>query len=52
MSWDFLWGLLIGGCVGLLVAGLIMAGRDDREYIELRNFEKNDCERTNNEVEE
>lgn len=32
MSWDFIWGLLIGGCVGFLVAALTAAS-DDRDYV-------------------
>lgn len=45
MSWDFIWGLLIGGCVGFLVAALTAAS-DDRDYA------VETSERENKEVEE
>ena len=36
MSWGFVWGLVIGACLGFLIAGIAAAGRDDEsEYIEL-----------------
>lgn len=39
MSWDFVWGVLIGSSLGLLFAGLTTAGRDDQE-----NIKPNDCD--------
>lgn len=47
MNWDFMWGILIGSSLGFLFAGLIMAGRDDRE-----NSKLGDCDENKKEVEE
>lgn len=49
MCWGFIWGLIIGTCIGFLVMGVISAGRDDRDYIELNHYEENE---NNKEVEE
>lgn len=42
MNWDFLWGLIIVGAVGLFVIGLIVATHDDQDYIELNYYEENE----------
>lgn len=44
----FIFGLVIGGCLGFLIAGLIACTRDNRKYIELNHYEEN---AKNNEVE-
>lgn len=49
MSWEFICGLIIGVCLGFLVAGIISAGHDGPEYIELNHYEENEKK---NEVEE
>ena len=47
MSWGFFWGVIIGTCLGFLIAGLISAARDNKDYIELNIVEEKE-----NEVEE
>ena len=42
MNWDFLWGLIIVGAVGLFVMGLITAAHDDQDYVELNYYEENE----------
>ena len=52
MSWDFVWGVLIGSSLGLLFAGLMVAGRDNQDYIELNERDEKTNEDKNKEVEE
>ena len=40
MSWDFVWGLAIGSCLGCLFAGLAASGRDDQEHVELSDYDE------------
>ena len=44
MSWDFVWGMLIGSCIGLLFAGLSSTEHGDRKHIESDKQESDEDE--------
>lgn len=37
---SIIWGLIIGACLGFLFAGLVSAGRDNKDYIEMNLYDK------------
>lgn len=49
MSWGFILGVFIGGCLGVVAMGIINATREDKRYIELNHYYENG---QNDEVEE
>ena len=51
MSWGFFWGVIIGTCLGFLIAGLVSAAHDNKDYIVLNIVEEKEKEKEN-EVEE
>lgn len=47
MCWGFFWGLLVGGCLGIVAMCFLNAARDDKEYIELNHYEENSVKKEN-----